>query len=113
MLQDNFSCLQVKCLRVLQYFPVPDDPAVRKALESVLKRIITGMLLFASHTLHLVPAAASPRLSLRTDHNISTVGSGHTNQLIKLCLCLLHADKIWLTRAQNHPHLCHLLSIHG
>ncbi|KAL3140296.1 hypothetical protein ABBQ38_004564 [Trebouxia sp. C0009 RCD-2024] len=34
--------LQVKCLRVLQYFPVPDDPAINKALDSVLKRIITG-----------------------------------------------------------------------
>ena len=77
-LQDNFGCLQVKCLRVLQYFPVPDDPAVRKALESVLKRIITGMLLFANHTLNLFPAVASLRLSLRTYHNISTVGSGHT-----------------------------------
>ena len=36
--------LQVKCLRVLQYFPVPDDPAVNKGLENVLKRIITGDL---------------------------------------------------------------------
>lgn len=34
--------LQVKCLRVLQYFPVPDDPTVYKGLENVLKRIITG-----------------------------------------------------------------------
>ncbi|DBA96016.1 hypothetical protein WJX77_003113 [Trebouxia sp. C0004] len=34
--------LQVKCLRVLQYFPVPDDPVVSKGLEDVLKRIITG-----------------------------------------------------------------------
>lgn len=34
--------LQVKCLRVLQYFPVPDDPVVSKGLENVLKRIITG-----------------------------------------------------------------------
>ena len=29
-------------MRVLQYFPVPDDPAVNKGLENVLKRIITG-----------------------------------------------------------------------
>ena len=36
--------LQVKCLRVLQYFPVPDDPATNKALDAVLKRIITGMV---------------------------------------------------------------------
>ena len=34
--------LQVKCLRVLQYFPVPDDPVVAKGLQNVLKRIITG-----------------------------------------------------------------------
>lgn len=27
---------------MLQYFPVPDDPVVRKGLENVLKRIITG-----------------------------------------------------------------------
>lgn len=33
---------QVKCLRVLQYFPVPEDPVVYKGLEEVLKRIITG-----------------------------------------------------------------------
>eukprot|EP00891_Asterochloris_glomerata_P007006 jgi/Astpho2/7006/fgenesh1_pm.00107_%23_19_t len=34
--------LQVKCLRVLQYFPVPDDPASVKVLHDVLKRIVTG-----------------------------------------------------------------------
>lgn len=34
--------VQVKCLRVLQYFPVPDDPVTNKALDGVLKRIITG-----------------------------------------------------------------------
>ena len=33
---------QVKCLRVLQYFPPPEDPAVAKALNEVLARIITG-----------------------------------------------------------------------
>lgn len=27
---------------MLQYFPVPDDPATNKALDAVLKRIITG-----------------------------------------------------------------------
>ncbi len=41
-LDDIHVCLQVKCLRVLQYFPVPDDPVVSKGLENVLKRIITG-----------------------------------------------------------------------
>ena len=34
--------LQVKCLRVLQYFPPPEDPAVAKTLNEVLARIITG-----------------------------------------------------------------------
>ena len=33
---------QVKCLRVLQYFPPPEDPAVAKTLNEVLARIITG-----------------------------------------------------------------------
>lgn len=42
--------LQVKCLRVLQYFPVPDDPATNKALDSVLKRIITGIVLCSKRT---------------------------------------------------------------
>jgi len=31
--------MQVKCLRVLQYSPVPDDPVVSKGLENVLKCI--------------------------------------------------------------------------
>ncbi|CAK0759184.1 hypothetical protein CVIRNUC_002678 [Coccomyxa viridis] len=34
--------LQVKCLRVLQYFPPPEDPAISRALNATLKRIITG-----------------------------------------------------------------------
>ncbi|GAB4815001.1 hypothetical protein N2152v2_002047 [Parachlorella kessleri] len=34
--------LQVKCLRVLQYFPAPEDPSVRKALVDTLKRILGG-----------------------------------------------------------------------
>lgn len=34
--------LQVKCLRVLQYFPLPEDPANSRMLNSTLKRIITG-----------------------------------------------------------------------
>ncbi len=33
---------QVKCLRVLQYFPLPEDPANSRMLNSTLKRIITG-----------------------------------------------------------------------
>jgi len=41
-LDDICVHVQVKCLRVLQYFPVPDDPVVSKGLENVLKRIITG-----------------------------------------------------------------------
>ena len=34
--------MQVKCLRVLQYFPPPEDPAISRALNATLKRIITG-----------------------------------------------------------------------
>lgn len=34
--------MQVKCLRVLQYFPPPEDPSISRALNSTLKRIITG-----------------------------------------------------------------------
>ena len=33
---------QVKALRVLQYFPSPEDPGVRKELVDVLKRILGG-----------------------------------------------------------------------
>ena len=44
--------LQVKCLRVLQYFPVPDDPATNKALDGVLKRIITGTVLLTEQCRH-------------------------------------------------------------
>ncbi len=33
---------QVKCLRVLQYFPPPEDPVVGRALNEVLRRVITG-----------------------------------------------------------------------
>ena len=34
--------MQVKCLRVLQYFPPPEDPATSRLLNATLKRIITG-----------------------------------------------------------------------
>ena len=34
--------LQVKCLRVLQYFPPPEDPAVRRMLADAIKRILGG-----------------------------------------------------------------------
>ena len=34
--------LQVKCLRVLQYFPPPEDPAVRRVLVDVVKHILGG-----------------------------------------------------------------------
>ena len=36
--------LQVKCLRVLQYFPPPDDPAVMQSLTDILAKIISGEL---------------------------------------------------------------------
>lgn len=36
--------LQVKCLRVLQYFPPPDDPAVMHSLTDMLTSIISGAL---------------------------------------------------------------------
>jgi hypothetical protein len=38
----NRDVLQVKCLRVLQYFPPPEDPEALKTLTEVLKKIITG-----------------------------------------------------------------------
>ena len=34
--------VQVKCLRVLQYFPPPDNPAVLRGLTAVLRRVIAG-----------------------------------------------------------------------
>lgn len=34
--------LQVKCMRVLQYFPPPEDPELAKALGVTLRSIITG-----------------------------------------------------------------------
>ena len=37
--------LQVKCLRVLQYFPPPEEPSVRRTLVDVVKRILGGALL--------------------------------------------------------------------
>lgn len=36
--------LQVKCLRVLQYFPPPEEPSVRRTLVDVVKRILGGAL---------------------------------------------------------------------
>ena len=33
---------QVKSLRVLQYFPAPEDPTVHRTLVEVLKRILGG-----------------------------------------------------------------------
>lgn len=40
--------LQVKCLRVLQYFPAPEEPSVRRTLVDVVKRILGGAQLAAS-----------------------------------------------------------------
>lgn len=34
--------LHVKCLRVLQYFPAPEEPSVRRTLVDVVKRILGG-----------------------------------------------------------------------
>ena len=34
--------LQVKCLRVLQYFPPPEEPGVRRQLVEIVKRILSG-----------------------------------------------------------------------
>lgn len=34
--------LQVKCLRLLQYFPPPEEPATRRMLAEVVKRILGG-----------------------------------------------------------------------
>jgi hypothetical protein len=34
--------LQVKCLRVLQYFPPPEEPSVRRMLAEIVKRILGG-----------------------------------------------------------------------
>jgi len=34
--------LQVKCLRVLQYFPPPEEPSVHRMLVDVVKRILGG-----------------------------------------------------------------------
>ena len=41
----SFTCkcnMQAKTLRVLQYFPPPDDPALTESLTETLRRIITG-----------------------------------------------------------------------
>ena len=35
-------CLQVKTLRLLQYFPAPEDASLRRTLNAILKKIITG-----------------------------------------------------------------------
>ena len=43
--------MQVKCLRVLQYFPPPPDPAVRRSLTEMLQKIIKGALEHPSITL--------------------------------------------------------------
>ena len=48
--------LQVKCLRVLQYFPPPEDPVVSKQLNTILKQIVASTLLTSlvlhRHSLH-------------------------------------------------------------
>lgn len=36
--------LQVKALRVLQYFPAPEEPGVRRMLVDIVKRILGGAL---------------------------------------------------------------------
>ena len=36
--------VQAKCLRVLQYFPPPDDPTILESLNETLRRVITGAM---------------------------------------------------------------------
>jgi hypothetical protein len=53
--------LQVKCLRVLQYFPPPEEPAVRRMLAEVIKRILGGESagVWAGGELPAAPAAGN------------------------------------------------------
>ena len=62
----TFAALQAKCLRVLQYFPPPDDPALTDSLNETLRRIITGK---ASGRLSAV-LHVTRRKSTRQQHNL-------------------------------------------
>ncbi len=69
----------MKCLRVLQYFPPPEDPVVLRMLNEVLKRVITGSEVAkninknnAQHA--IVFEAIALALALEADADLLTAG---------------------------------------
>ena len=81
--------MQVKCLRVLQYFPPPEDPAISRALNATLKRIITGSDVAkninknnAQHA--IVFEAIGLALALDADPDLLNAG-GHSCSMIAAC----------------------------
>lgn len=89
--EDRCVCMQVKCLRVLQYFPPPEDPAVARSLNDVLRRIITGSEVAknvnknnAQHA--IVFEAIALALALEADPELLTAGRN------SLALLLGYAD---------------------
>ncbi|BDA41202.1 AP-2 complex subunit alpha-1 [Coccomyxa sp. Obi] len=81
--------LQVKCLRVLQYFPPPEDPAVARALNDVLRRIITGSEVAknvnknnAQHA--IVFEAIALALALEADPELLTAGVAMLGKFISV-----------------------------
>ena len=57
--------LQVKTLRVLQYFPPPDDPALTDSLTETLRRIITGGVCGTHHSSGLQGVCTSLHMFVR------------------------------------------------
>ena len=78
--------LQVKCLRVLQYFPPPEDPVVSKQLNTILKQIVasTLLILVVLHTslhrlsCHMLMGSLNPESEEKVDMRVCTRFTYHT-----------------------------------
>ncbi|KAK9841331.1 hypothetical protein WJX74_004023 [Apatococcus lobatus] len=81
--------LQVKCLRVLQYFPITDDPALLNILLEILRKIITGTEVAkninknnANHA--IVFEAIALALALEADTELLTASVGLLGKFISV-----------------------------
>ncbi len=100
--------MQVKCLRVLQYFPPPEDPAVARALNDVLRRIITGSEVAknvnknnAQHA--IVFEAIALALALEADPELLTAGNNSLLSPLKTLLQTLFKERTGLISCLQQP----------
>ena len=98
----------MKCLRVLQYFPPPEDPTVARMLGEVLTRIITGSEVAkninknnAQHA--IVFEAIALALALEADPELLTAGAQCNVCLLKMENLLWQSTSTFVCQAPAVP----------